>query len=128
MNQPLAYIHPEAKIARNVVIEPFTTIHKDVEIGEGTWIGSNVTIMEGARIGKNVKIFPGAVVSCVPSDLKFKGEYTTCVIKDNAVIRECATISRGTTDYHLWFFFLHQDRSPPFQVRMYLLRINIQQN
>lgn len=98
MNQPLAYIHPEAKIARNVVIEPFTTIHKDVEIGEGTWIGSNVTVMEGARIGKNVKIFPGAVVSCVPSDLKFKGEYTTCVIKDGAVIRECATISRGTTD------------------------------
>ena len=98
MNQPLAYIHPEAKIARNVVIEPFTTIHKDVEIGDGTWIGSNVTIMEGARIWKNVKIFPGAVISCTPSDLKYNGEYTTCVIKDNAVIRECATISRGTTD------------------------------
>ena len=32
MNQPLAYIHPEAKIADNVVIEPFTTIYKNVEI------------------------------------------------------------------------------------------------
>ena len=50
MKQPLAYIHPEAKVAMNVVIEPFTTIDNNVEIGEGTWIGSNVTIMEGARI------------------------------------------------------------------------------
>ena len=46
MNQPLAYVHPGAKIAKNVVIEPFTTIHNNVKIGEGTWIGSNVTIME----------------------------------------------------------------------------------
>lgn len=38
MNQPLAYVHPSAKIAKNVVIEPFSTISNDVEIGEGTWI------------------------------------------------------------------------------------------
>ena len=98
MNQPLAYIHPQAKIANNVVIEPFSTIHKNVEIDEGTWIGSNVTIMEGARIGKNVKIFPGAVIAGVPQDLKFGGEETTAVIGDNTVIRECVTINRGTTD------------------------------
>jgi UDP-N-acetylglucosamine acyltransferase len=98
MNQPLAYIHPQAKIASNVVIEPFVTIHKNVEIDEGTWIGSNVTIMEGARIGKNCKIFPGAVISAIPQDLKFGGEETTAVIGDNTVIRECVTINRGTTD------------------------------
>lgn len=100
MNQPLAYIHPEAKIADNVVIEPFATIHKDVEINEGTWIGSNVTIMEGARIGKNCKIFPGSVISGVPQDLKFAGEKTTAEIGDNTIIRECVTISRGTVDKH----------------------------
>jgi UDP-N-acetylglucosamine acyltransferase len=98
MNQPLAYIHPEAKIAQNVVIEPFTTISKNVEIGEGSWIGPNVTIMEGARIGKNCKIFPGAVISGIPQDLKFEGEDTITVIGDNTVIRECVTISRGTKD------------------------------
>lgn len=96
MNQPLAYIHPEAKIARNVVIEPFASISKNVVIEEGTWIGSNVTIMEGARIGKNVKIFPGAVVSAIPQDLKFGGEDTTLEIGDNTVIRECVTLNRGT--------------------------------
>ena len=29
MNQPLAYVHPGAKIAKNVVIEPFTTNYSD---------------------------------------------------------------------------------------------------
>lgn len=98
MNQPLAYIHPEAKIARNVVIEPFSVIHKNVVIGEGSWVGSNVTIMEGARIGRNVKIFPGAVISAIPQDLKFAGEETTAEIGDNTTIRECVTINRGTID------------------------------
>ena len=82
MKQPLAYVHPEAKIAPNVVIEPFVTIDKNVEIGEGTRIGSNVTILEGARIGKNCQIFPGAVIAGIPQDLKFKGEDTILEIGD----------------------------------------------
>lgn len=96
MNQPLAYIHPGAKIATNVVVEPFTTIHNNVTIGSGTWIGSNVTIMEGARIGKNCRIFPGAVISAIPQDLKFDGEDSLVIIDDNVTIRECVTINRGT--------------------------------
>ncbi len=96
MNQPLAYIHPGAKIARNVVVEPFTTIHNNVEIGSGTWIGSNVTIMEGARIGENCRIFPGSVISAIPQDLKFEGEDSLVVIGNNVTIRECVTINRGT--------------------------------
>ena len=98
MNQPLAYVHAGAKIAKNVVIEPFTTIHNNVTIGEGTWIGSNVTIMEGARIGKNCNIFPGAIISATPQDLKYKGEETTVHIGNNTTIRECATINKGTAD------------------------------
>lgn len=96
MNQPLAYIHPGAKIATNVVVEPFTTIHNNVEIGSGTWIGSNVTIMEGARIGKNCRIFPGSVISAIPQDLKFEGEDSLAIIGDDTTIRECVTINRGT--------------------------------
>lgn len=97
MKQPLAYVHPDAKIANNVVIEPFVTIDKNVVIGEGTIIGSNVTILEGSRIGKNCRIFPGAVIGAIPQDLKFKGEDTTAEIGDNTTIRECVTINRGTS-------------------------------
>lgn len=96
MKQPLAYIHPAAKIAPSVVIDPFVTIDQNVEIGEGTRIGSNVTILEGARIGKNCNIFPGAVIGAIPQDLKFRGEETTAIIGDNTTLRECVTVNRGT--------------------------------
>ena len=95
---PLANVHPEARIGKNVVIEPFATVQQDVEIGDGSWIGPGAIIWDGARLGKNVKIYPGASVSSIPQDLKFAGEKTETWIGDNSVIRECVTISRGTTD------------------------------
>jgi UDP-N-acetylglucosamine acyltransferase len=96
MKQPLAYVHPDAKIAPSVIIDPFVTIDNNVVIGEGTRIGSNVTILEGTRIGKNCIIFPGAVIGAVPQDLKFAGENTTVEIGDNTTLREFVTIHRGT--------------------------------
>ena len=98
MYNPLSHIDPSARIAKNVVVEPFTTIENNVTIGEGTWIGSNVTVMSGARIGKNCSIFPGSVISAVPQDMKFNGEETLVFIGDNTIIRECVTVNRGTAD------------------------------
>ena len=98
MIHPHTYIHPDARLAENVKIDPFTVIHQDVRIGAGTWIGSNVTIMEGVRIGANCRIFPGAVIGAVPQDLKFKGEQTYVEIGDNTTIREFVTIHKGTSD------------------------------
>ena len=96
MINKLTYIHPDAKISENVTIDAFTSVDGDVEIGEGTWLGPNVTIMDGARIGKNCKIFPGAVISAEPQDLKYKGEKTLAIIGDNTIIRESATVNKGT--------------------------------
>ena len=92
----LAFIHPEAKIGKDVIIEPFAFIAGNVYIGDGTWIGPNSTILDGARIGKNCKIFPSAVVSGIPQDLKFRGEKSTVELGDNTTVRECATVNRGT--------------------------------
>src|SRR5690554_4034161 len=98
MKSNLNFIHPEAIIGKDVVIEPFTYIDKDVVIGDGTWIGPNVTINSGARIGKDCKIYSGATISAIPQDLKFEGEITTTEIGDKTVIREYVNISRGTSD------------------------------
>lgn len=92
----LAYIHPEAQIGENVTIEPFAFIDKNVVIGDGTVIMSGANIRYGARIGKNCRISPGAVISDIPQDLKFKGEDTLAIIGDNTIIKECATVNRGT--------------------------------
>lgn len=93
---PLAFVHPEAIIGENVVIDPFAYIDANVEIGNGTHIMSQVTVLYGARIGKNCRVFPHATVSGIPQDLKFQGEDTIAVIGDNTTIRECVTVNRGT--------------------------------
>ena len=96
MISDLAYVHPNARLAKNVIVEPFAYICENVEIGEGTWIGPHSTILDGARIGKNCRIFPSSVISGIPQDLKFRGEDTTAEIGDGSTVREAATINRGT--------------------------------
>ncbi|HUX94663.1 MAG TPA: acyl-ACP--UDP-N-acetylglucosamine O-acyltransferase [Bacteroidales bacterium] len=92
----LAFIHPEAKLGKDVVVDPFAFVDRNVEIGDGTWIGPNATVLYGARIGKNCKIFPSSVISGIPQDLKFVGEESTAEIGDNTTVREGVTINRGT--------------------------------
>jgi len=97
MISDLAFIHPDARLGKDVTVEPFAFVAGNVVIGEGTWVGPNSTIMDGARLGKNCMIFPSAVVSGIPQDLKFKGEESTAEIGDNTTVRECVTVNRGTT-------------------------------
>ncbi len=92
-----AYVHPDAKIGSGVVVEPFAYIAGDVVIGDDCWIGPGAVIHDGARIGKGCKIHTAASISCLPQDLKFDGESSTAEIGDYNDIRECVTISRGTS-------------------------------
>ena len=91
-----SFIHPNARIGKNTVIEPFCYIAENVEIGDNCHIGPHATIFDYVRIGSGCRIFPGAVVGAEPQDMKFKGEVTYVEIGDNTTIRECATINRGT--------------------------------
>jgi UDP-N-acetylglucosamine acyltransferase len=92
----LAFIHSDARIGKDVTIDPFAYIAGNVVIGDGTWVGPNSTILDGARIGKKCRIFPSAVISGIPQDLKFRGEDSTAEIGDDTTIREGVTVNRGT--------------------------------
>ncbi len=92
----MAFVHPEAKLGENVIVEPFAYVDRNTEIGDGTRIMMQATVLGGARIGKNCTIFPHATIAGIPQDLKFQGEETTAIIGDNTSIRECATVNRGT--------------------------------
>lgn len=92
----LAFIHPDARLGRNVRVEPFAYIAGDVRIGDDCWIGPGAVIHDGARIGRGCRIHTAASIACLPQDLKFQGEYSTAEIGDNNDIREYVTISRGT--------------------------------
>lgn len=96
MEYKLSNVHPEAKIGKNVIIEPFVTIEKEVEIGDDCWIGSNAIIKNYTKIGNGCKIFHGAAIGSIPQDLKFQGEKTFVHIGDNTTVREYSTVNRGT--------------------------------
>lgn len=91
----LAYIHPEAKIGKDVIIDAFAFIDKDVEIGDGTHIHPHASILAGARIGKNNEIYENAIISATPQDFRWKGEDSFVVIGDNNKIREQVIINRS---------------------------------
>ena len=95
---PKAEVSSHAQIDENVTIGPFTIVEEGATLGSGTVVGANALIGTGARIGKECRIHHGAVVGYIPQDLKYAGEATTCEIGDRTVIREYATLHRGTTD------------------------------
>lgn len=89
-------ISRKAFLDRDVNIGPYSVVEDDVAIGAGSWIGSHVIIRNGSVVGKRNVICSGAQIGVDPQDYHFKGESSRCVIGDNNVIREYATISRAT--------------------------------
>lgn len=94
---PNAFVHSNAKIGKDVIVEPFAYIDDNTEVGDNTLVMSGANIRYGSRVGKNCIIHPGAVIAGVPQDLKFKGEDSLAVIGDFTTVRECVTVSRGTS-------------------------------
>jgi UDP-N-acetylglucosamine acyltransferase len=113
---PSAIIHPDARLAADVEVGPWTLIGPDVEIGEGSVIASHVVIKGPTRIGKYNRILQFSSIGEDTPDLKYKGEPTRLVIGDHNVIREGVTIHRGTVqdrsettigDHNLLMAYVH---------------------
>jgi len=95
-------IHPSAAIA------PGAVIGRGCRIGPGCVVGAGVTLEDGVelvahvvvdgitRIGAGARIFPFASIGLAPQDLKYKGEPTRCEIGPRTLVREHATIHRGS--------------------------------
>ncbi|MDE6227711.1 MAG: acyl-ACP--UDP-N-acetylglucosamine O-acyltransferase [Muribaculaceae bacterium] len=91
----LAYVHPDARLADDVVVDAFAYIEGNVEIASGCHIHPHASILSGARIGKNNEIFEGAIIAATPQDFRWKGEDSLVVIGDNNKIREQVIINRS---------------------------------
>jgi len=96
-------IHPSAVIALGAVVPasctvgPYCTIGPEVELGEDCTLISHVVLDGRTRIGARNVFHPFCAVGVAPQDLKYGGEPTALEIGDGNTIRECVTISRGTT-------------------------------
>jgi UDP-N-acetylglucosamine acyltransferase len=89
-------IAPSAIVPDSCSVGPFCTIGPDVVLGEDCELVSHVVLDGHLTAGARNRFFPFAAVGIEPQDLKYKGEPTGVTLGDDNVIRECATISRGT--------------------------------
>jgi UDP-N-acetylglucosamine acyltransferase len=91
-----AIVDPGAELGAGVEVGPFTIIGPNVRIGAGTVIGSGVLIERDTTVGEACRISHGAVLGTDAQDLKYAGERTVLEVGDRTVIREYATLNRGT--------------------------------
>jgi len=91
-----AIIDPGAEIGKDVSVGPFAYIGPKVIIGDGCVIGAHAVIESHVRMGRGNRISSFASVGAPPQDLKFRGEDTWVDMGDNNIIREFATVNRGT--------------------------------
>ena len=97
---PTAVIAPDAKLGAGVEIGPFAIIGEGCELGDGVVLSARATLERNVRLAAGVKIGVGAVLGGDPQDLKFRGEETWVEVGENTVVREYATINRGTAQSH----------------------------
>jgi UDP-N-acetylglucosamine acyltransferase len=83
-------IDPTAEIGAYAVVE------RNVRIGAETRLYAHAYVAEGTTLGRGCQIHPFAVVGHLPQDLKFPGEPSYTEVGDETVVREHATIHRGT--------------------------------
>ncbi len=95
---PTAIVSGKAKLGDNITISPYAVVEDDVEIGNDCEIGPHTVIYNGARIADRVIIKQGAAVSNVSQDLKYAGEEAYFYIGEDTVIREFATLHKGTKE------------------------------
>lgn len=93
---PTALIDPSADLAPGVVVGPYSIIGPNVRVGARTRIASHVLIERDTRVGEECTISQGVVLGTDPQDLKYMGEPTLLTVGDRTVIREYATLNRGT--------------------------------
>ena len=91
-----AIVDPAAELARGVEVGPYAIIGPGVSIGANSRVGPRVFIEKDTTLGTDCRIANGAVLGTDPQDLKYEGEETFLGIGDRTVIREFATVNRGT--------------------------------
>lgn len=92
-----AIIDETAELGAGVRVGPRAIIGPNVRIGAETEIGPGVLVERNTEVGEGCRIFQGAVLGTDPQDLKFDGEETWLRVGDRTMIREYATLNRGTS-------------------------------
>jgi UDP-N-acetylglucosamine acyltransferase len=91
-----AVIDDSAELAAGVTVGPYSVIGPNVVVGSGTTIGAHVVIERDTTVGNDCRLYSGAALGGDPQDLKYAGESSRLTIGDRTVVREFATLNRGS--------------------------------
>lgn len=94
---PSAVVAPEATLGSDVSVGAFSVIGPGVTVGRGTAIGSHVFIDGITEIGERCQILSHVVLGASPQILEDRNQTTRLVIGDETVIREFASVHRGSS-------------------------------
>ncbi|MCI0492322.1 MAG: acyl-ACP--UDP-N-acetylglucosamine O-acyltransferase [Planctomycetes bacterium] len=93
---PTAIVDPRAKIDPTAHIGPFCVIEGEVEIGANCRLLHAVFVTGWTTLGPDCEIHPHVVIGHAPQDIKYQGQRSFCRIGRGCIIRENASIHRGT--------------------------------
>ena len=93
---PTAVIEPGVELGNNVTVGAFAYLDRDVKIGDNCIISPHATILQYTTLENGCHVHSGAVLGDLPQDVAFKNEPSYVQIGQNCVIREGATVHRGT--------------------------------
>ena len=93
---PTAIVAPGAELDAGVEVGPQAIIGPGVSVGARSVIGPRAILERNVRLGAYCRVGAGSILGGDPQDLKYQGEETWAEIGDGTVIREYATINRGT--------------------------------
>jgi len=92
-----AVVSPQAELAADVTVGPYTVIGPQVHIDSGSIIEAHAVLSGPTRLGRDNHVHSFASLGSAPQDQKYRGEPTRLEVGDRNVFREFCTINRGTT-------------------------------
>ena len=90
-------VHASAIIDSSAKIDDYAIIGECVQIGAHVTVGP-YAVLEHVTIGEGAKIYPGAILGKDPQDLSYSGQKSRVVIGKNTIVREYATVERGSLE------------------------------
>lgn len=96
LRHPTAIVDDDAEVAGSASVGPYALVGPGVRLEADVRVGPHVLVERNTRVGPGCELHKGAVLGTDPQDLKYDGEETWLEVGAGTVVREYATLNRGT--------------------------------
>ena len=93
---PSAVVHPGARLGRDASVGEYSIVGPEARLGDRVRLHSHVVLDGRTTLGDDTEVFPFSVLGARPGHHQDRGEGTELVIGARCVIRESASLHRGS--------------------------------